>query len=169
MGNMQLNTSASNPTKYIIDMQVQIRNVLLHVARNLNISREAMMKQYNKNVRFFDYHTGDQAWLKPHNYKPGENKKLSPCNTGPWTIIEKCQNGVNFRITNERHRHKLVHHDSLVPWVKQDVSHDETLMKSPPGDEKASPSRHDINDLSSGSSTSDTDADSIIEPVSTQR
>ena len=60
-----------------------------------------MQKQYNKNVRFNNYKVGDKAWLKVKHYKTGENRKLSPRKTGPWTILEKLPNGVNFRVIND--------------------------------------------------------------------
>ena len=78
--------SAPNPTEYLKDMKIQIRDILSHVSKNLNISRMSMMRQYNKNVKFFDYQAGDKVWVKRRHYKPGENRKLSPRNTGPWTI-----------------------------------------------------------------------------------
>ena len=62
---------------------------------------------------------GDQAWLKKKYYKTGENRKLSPRKTGPWTIIDKMPNGVNFRVRNNASgQTQIVHHDRLTPRKK---------------------------------------------------
>ena len=54
--------------------------------------------------------------LKRKYYKTGESRKLSSRKTGPWEIIEKLSNGVNFRIKNNSTGKSLVvHHDRLIP------------------------------------------------------
>ena len=84
--------------------------------QNLQLSKERMQAQYNKNLRFHDYKEGDQVWLKVQYYKTGENRKLSPRRNGPWTVIRKLPNGVNFEILNDKTRdRKIVHHDRLSP------------------------------------------------------
>ena len=67
---------------------------------------------HNKNLRFFDYKAGEKVWLKMKHYKSGENRKLSPRQSGPWTVMEKLPNGVNFCIVNDSTKNeKIVHHD----------------------------------------------------------
>ena len=56
------------------------------------------MKQYNKKLKFNDYIEGDKVWLKAKYYKTGENRKLAPRRGGPWTVLRKLPNGVNFEI-----------------------------------------------------------------------
>ena len=52
-------------------------------------------------------------------FKTGESRKLSPRRTGPWTVIEKLLNGVNFRVCCDRTKEeKIVHHDRLYPVKK---------------------------------------------------
>ena len=75
-----------------------------------------MLKQYNQNLRFNDYKPGEKVWLKRRHFKPGENRKLSPRKTGPWTIICKKPNGVNFEIENSKKKRQVVHHDRLAPY-----------------------------------------------------
>ena len=87
-----------------------------------------MQKQYNKNLNFKDYANGEKVWLKVKFYKTGENRKLSPRRNGPWTILSKLPNGVNFHIINDKTREeKIVHHDRINP-VKgtQQTSTDKT-------------------------------------------
>ena len=125
--------SAPNPTEYLKDMKIQIRDILSHVSKNLNISRMSMMRQYNKNVKFFDYQAGDKVWVKRRHYKPGENRKLSPRNTGPWTIELKKSNGVNYEIKNNRNQRKVIHHDRLLPYrTNENNSPKELTAGSPP-------------------------------------
>ena len=75
-----------------------------------------MQKQYNKSINFNNYDAGTFVWLKRKSYQTGESRKLSPRKTGPWEIIEKLSNGVNFRIKNNSTGKSLVvHHDRLIP------------------------------------------------------
>ena len=61
--------------------------------------------------------------MKVKFYKTGENRKLSPRRNGPWTVLSKLPNGVNFHIINDKTREeKVVHHDRINP-VKGDRSH----------------------------------------------
>ena len=93
-----------------------MKDIITKVSENLGISKTAMLKQYNKNIRFNDYVPGDKVWLKRRHFKPGENRKLSPRKTGPWTVICKKPNGVNFEIENSKKKRKVVHHDRLAPY-----------------------------------------------------
>ena len=79
-----------------------------------------MQQHYNKKIRYIDYMVGQKVWLKAKHYKTGENRKLAPRRDGPWTIVEKLPNGVNFRIENSLKERKVVHHDRLVPvcWIR---------------------------------------------------
>ena len=108
--------TADNPRRYLEDLHIQMRDVILHVTKSLNIYKLDMMKQYNKNIMFFDYKPGEQVWVKRKRFKPGENRKLAPRKSGPWTVVEKLPNGVNFRIINEKKDTKVIHHDRLIPY-----------------------------------------------------
>ena len=107
---------APNPVEYIKDVRIQLKCVLDVVTKNLNISRKAMMKQYNSNLNFYNYQVGDKVWVKRRRFKPGESRKLSPRNTGPWTIVAKKNNGVAFEILNASKQTKIIHHDRLLPY-----------------------------------------------------
>ena len=83
-----------------------------------------MQKQYNKNVKYFDYQVGEKVWIKKKVYKPGENRKLSPRKIGPWIVVRKCSNGVNFEIENEKDKkRKIIHHNRLYPFNKSKRIH----------------------------------------------
>ena len=61
-------------------------------------------------------------WLKVKFYKTGENCKLVPRRNGPWTVIRKLPNGVNFeKANNKTQERKILHHDRLTP-CKYDLS-----------------------------------------------
>ena len=109
-------TDVVTPAEYAAELKTHLSEVYQNVARNLGLNREQMQKQYNKNIRFHDYHIGEKVWLKTKYYKTGENKKLSPRRNGPRTIVEKLPNGLNFRIENDSTRNrKVVHHNRLTP------------------------------------------------------
>ena len=72
------------------------------------------MRQYNTKLRFHDHQENQEVWLKRKVIKSGENK-VAPKHTGPWTVLKKMQNGVNFQIINDKSQEKkIVHHDRLV-------------------------------------------------------
>ena len=75
-----------------------------------------MQQQNNMNICFDDYKLGEKVWLKSKHYRSGEHRKLSPRRNGPWRILEKLPNGVNFRIIhNQTRQSKIVHCDRLSP------------------------------------------------------
>ena len=44
---------------------------------------------------------------------------MSPRKSGPWIIIRKCSNGVNFEIESEKNKTgKIIHHNRLYPYSK---------------------------------------------------
>ena len=56
-------------------------------------------------------------WLQVKFYKTGENRKLAPRYSGPWTEIQNLANGVNFEIRNpQTSEKKIAHHDRLIPF-----------------------------------------------------
>ena len=66
------------------------------------------------NVNRYSLH--DRAWLLKKLLKSGENRKLSPRRTGPWTIVKLYPNGGNFRIENGAGDSLVVHHNRLTPY-----------------------------------------------------
>ena len=108
------------PTEYLNEVDGVLNDVFNHVVEHLQLSKIKMQKQYNKKLNFRDYVKGEKVWLKVKFYKTGENRKLSPRRNGPWTVLSKLPNGVNFHIINDKTREeKVVHHDRINP-VKGD-------------------------------------------------
>ena len=99
-----------------------LQDIYSQVITSLELSKERMQQHYNKKIRYIDYIVGQKVWLKVKHYKTGENRKLAPRRVGPWTIVEKLPNGVNFRIENSLKERKVVHHDRLVPVVQNEPS-----------------------------------------------
>ena len=94
-------------------------------------------------------------------FKTGENRKLSPRRGGPWTIIEKCPNGVNFRVRCDTTREeKVVHHDRLYPVKYRD-------KELEPQRNHSTPSRYDSNDTTHEPSSEDEDSGEYYELSST--
>ena len=117
-----INTAA----EYTEDRNFALKDVYDTVITNLQVSKEKMQAQYNKNIRFIDHKTGDKVWLKVKYYKTGENRKLAPRRRGPWTVVRKLPNGVNFEIVNDHTKNKkVVHHDRLSPIREGTVEEDE--------------------------------------------
>ena len=113
----------TTPAEYYEDANFALKDIYNLVFENVQSSERKMQQMYNKNLRFNDYQPGEKVWLNVKHYKTGENRKLSPRRNGPWNVIEKLLNGVNFRMTNEqRNQQKVVHHHRLTP-VRDDVIH----------------------------------------------
>eukprot|EP00794_Sanderia_malayensis_P014851 gene14851-biopygen11943 len=82
-------------------------------------------------------------------------RKLAPRRDGPWTIVQKLPNGVNFQIENRKKEQKVVHHDRLLP-----VKTDQIIIDHPaeiPEDEQIPVSDSEFSDdpLSSSASASE--------------
>ena len=110
------------PKEYEEETSSLLREIYSQVITTLALSKEKMQQHYNKNIRYIDYAIGQKVWLKVKHYKTGENRKLAPRRDGPWTIVEKLPNGVNFCIENSHKERKIVHHDRLVPVVQNELS-----------------------------------------------
>ena len=107
-----------SPKEYEKDTTSLLRDIFDHVITKLEISKEKMQRQYNTKLRFIDYGRGQKVWLKVKHYKTGEDRKLAPRRTGPWKVIQKLPNGVNFEIENANGEKKVVHHDRIVPMLE---------------------------------------------------
>ena len=81
-----------------------------------------MKRHYDKNVTFQNYEIGEKVWLKKKNFKVGESRKLSPRETGPWTIRNKMTNGVTYQIENDSTKKTLVVHHDRMERVKRNKS-----------------------------------------------
>ena len=115
-----------------------------------------MQRQYNTKLRFIDYSRGQQVWLKVKYYKTGENRKLAPRRTGPWKVIQKLPNGVNFEIENSNGEKKVVHHDRIVPVVEKGFRNQPTVQEQVSPNEESEDSDEDFPDSDSGASVYET-------------
>ena len=121
MGEKKQLYDAVSAKEYSDERQVTMQEMYDTVIEQLKLSKQFMMRQYNKRLRFNDYGEGDKVWLKVKHYKTGENRKLAPRREGPWAVLQKLPNGVNFKIRNElTNETKVVHHDRLTP-VREEV------------------------------------------------
>ena len=108
------------PGEYEHATSCSLQDIFFKVVDAFKISKLAMQKHYNKNLCFTDYTPGQQVWLKVKHYKTGENRKLAPRRDGSWTIVNKLPNVVNLTIRNLQHEQKVVHHDRIVPVIKNE-------------------------------------------------
>ena len=109
-------SQGSLPSNYVHDLKHRMQLIISNVLEQLELTAEHMRIKYNKKLKFIDYLPGQQVWLNNKYFKPGENRKCAPRRDGPWTIIEKLDNGVNFSIRNSNTKaFKVVHHDRLRP------------------------------------------------------
>ena len=92
----------TTPTDYAQERYLILRDTFNSVTSKLHLNQLQMQAQYNKHIHFHDYKEGEKVWLKVKFYKTGENRKLAPRRKGPWTILRKLPNGVNFEILNEK-------------------------------------------------------------------
>ena len=104
------------PRDYVEEIELTLKELFNLVIDHLHLSKVRMLKQYNKNIRFHNYMDGEKAWLKVKHFRTGETRKLSPRRDGPWIVLRKMPNGVNFKIKKEKTSEtKIVHHDRLSP------------------------------------------------------
>ena len=112
---------ATTAEEYAADTSFTLSHIYTKVKQFLQLSKERMQNQYNKNTRIKDYKPGDSVWLKIKHYKVGEHRKLSPRKSGPWKVVERLPNGVTFKIRNTPGKYQIVHHDRLSPCSLTDI------------------------------------------------
>ena len=109
-------TDVVTPKDFSEEINFALKDMFQYVIKHLQLSKIKMLRQYNKHLRYHDYKIGQKVRMKVKYYKTGENRKLSPRRNGPWVIVEKLPNGVNFKIKNENSNETtVVHHDRLSP------------------------------------------------------
>ena len=109
-------TDIATASDYAMQTKIRLAEVYDHVATKLGLNHTQMQRQYNKNLNFHNYQRGDKVWLRRKYFKAGETQKLVPQRSGPWTVLEKLANGVNFRIQNDSTKKtQFVHHNQLYP------------------------------------------------------
>ena len=136
---------------YKEEVTSELQDIFAQIVKMLGLSKIKMQQQYNRNLRFTNYVAGQQVWLKKKHYKTGENRKLAPRREGPWTVLEKLPNGVNFKIINSKKEEKIVHHDRLSPVLGS---------VKPSNQEKPPPSQRNISNDSISRPTYDTNSSS---------
>jgi len=127
-----------------------LQDVFSQVIQRLHLNQQRMQRQYNVQLRFINYKRGDKVWLKIKHYKTGENRKLAPRRTGPWKVLRKLPNGVNFEIANAHKEKKIVHHNRLLPVIENEFT-EFTPTKCPPHDDTEENFSHNTIESSSES------------------
>ena len=149
------------PAEFEYATSSSMKDIFSQVVETLEISKRKMQQQYNRNLRFIDHSEGQQVWLKVKHYKTGEDRKLAPRRDGPWKIISKLTNDVNFQIENSRKERKIVHHNRLSPVVDNGFRNEPI---NPTSDAESNSSKGDISEDSDYSySDSDSGSDDDVE------
>ena len=96
------------------ELKTRLTKVYETVNENLKTIRDCMRQSYNKSIRFHSYTVGDKVWLHNKYYKPGENLKLAPQRSGPWSVIKILRNGRNFWLKKDMNvKNVIIHHDRI--------------------------------------------------------
>ena len=161
-----------SPAEYFDERSFVLQDMFNAVIQELQLSKLKMVRQYNRNLRVIDYKEGDRVLMKVKHYKTGENRKLAPRRGGPWIVLEKLPNGVNFKVRNlSSNETKVVHHDRLSPFRETNTG---ALKRQHPVEEnqegeQSLNSDSEVESDSEGESDSDTEAhdgSSVYDPSS---
>lgn len=88
--------------EYNKDRKFALNDVYGTVTTNLQLRKEKMQAQYNKNIHLIDHKPGNKMWLKIKHYRNGEHRKLATRRRGPWTVVQKLPNGVNLKVVHNQ-------------------------------------------------------------------
>ena len=162
---------------YKEEVTSELQDIFAQIVKTLGLSKIKMQQQYNRNLHFTNYVADQQVWLKKKHYKTGENRKLAPRREGPWTVLKKLPNGVNFKIINSKKEEKIVHHDQLSPVLgsvkpgnqekpppsQRNISNDPILRSTydtnSSSDSDSCLSEHDLDDTSESNEENDIEAE----------
>ena len=130
-----------SPSDFAEELKTRLTKVYGTVNENLKTSRDRMKQSYNKSIRFHNYTVGDKVWLRNKYYKPGENPKLAPRRSGPWSVIEVLRNGRNFRLKNDNSKEVIIHHDRIEPVrsIPSEFDYSEPESDNSSSDEEVEP------------------------------
>ena len=110
------------PHHFAEETNMVLGELYSNVTQFLRSSKAVMQAKYNKGLRVHEYEPGTKVWMARKFFKTGESRKLSPRRGGPWTVLQKMPNGVNFRVRCDKSgEEKIVHHDRLYPVNKETV------------------------------------------------
>lgn len=145
------------------DYVVVLRNNIERFRRVAQINTEASKREFAERYNAVNcprhwepFPVGERVKYKNH-YPDPLNRKFSARYRGPYDVVE-CR-GVNYKIVDERGRHRWVHHDDLLRWRDRreqpaEVQRGESLRSQ--GLPERSESLPEMNDESSSSDSSDT-------------
>ena len=75
-----------------------LRKIFSDVKEQLASAHDRSKKQYDKGVSGEKFTVGDQVWLFVPAVKQGRTKKLASLWRGPYTVIDRINGALNYRI-----------------------------------------------------------------------
>ncbi|KAL5004068.1 hypothetical protein ScPMuIL_017524, partial [Solemya velum] len=107
----------NSETEYACDLEENLTIIHDFARKRLQLSSDAMKKNYDHKVKHNQYNQGDLVWYYNPQREVGKNPKLQKPWVGPCGILEKL-NDILYRIKpGPRSKTKVVHHDRLKPYL----------------------------------------------------
>jgi hypothetical protein len=99
---------------YSEEIKHRLTDVFEAVSKELSVTRERMKINHDKNLNVSDISPGQVVWIKRKWTKKGQSESLSTRWLGPWVVVKKMDNGVNFELRNQATgKSTVVHHDRI--------------------------------------------------------
>ena len=90
-------TGDANVPQYVEELSTSLRKIFSDVKSHLDKAHERSKKRYDKDARGETFAVGDQVWLYVP-VKRGRTKKLASFWRGPYTVIDRLNAAVDYRI-----------------------------------------------------------------------
>ena len=84
--------------QYVEALGKSLRKIYNDVKGKLDAAHERSKKNYDKGISGEKFAVGDQVWLYVPAVKQGRTKKLASFWRGPYTVIDRLNAAVNYRI-----------------------------------------------------------------------
>ena len=91
-------TGDANVPQYVEELSTSLRKIFSDVKSHLDKAHERSKKRYDKDARGETFAVGDQVWLYVPAVKRGRTKKLASFWRGPYTVIDRLNAAVDYRI-----------------------------------------------------------------------
>lgn len=98
--NAQVYEEGEEPTvpQYVEALNKSLRKIFSDVREQLASAHDRSKKRYDKSVNGEKFVVGDQVWLFVPAVKQGRTKKLASLWRGPYTVVDRINGALNYRI-----------------------------------------------------------------------
>ena len=121
---------------YAEHIQQILKKAFEVVTNNIDRKMDQAKIRHDRNIRASEFKTGELVWLKVESNKPGLAQGLTQKWVGPYTVLERHENNVDYVIKNKNidGKRRLVHRSKLKKCFARHYKTHSPNQVAPPND-----------------------------------